>query len=600
MLFKPRAGGGYDTSAFSEVAAPSCTITSPANGTTILGGEPIVIRASVTSAAPVRYLRFTSSDGSLDDFSFFAPYQSQPFYVPGGVTSLTFTATVLDNWSHTGTCSATFTVTEAGPPAVTISVPATPLIAGATVPVTVQATSRVPIASLGASVAGISLFDRPIDFFDRVAPGDPQEAQFLFTVPAGVSSVTLRATAADTVGHAGESTNVVVPIVADARTTVHGTVVDAASAPVDAAQVSAAVHGVSVEVFNFPSPLSAVPDLTGRTPDLVTTISALNLRNPGGVFGADPFGLGTSPGRAVRFTTVMRSDDLNFVELTLGVNRGAQLFINSSEYLTVTDNGAFQEATGSTVSFGGRAALIQLVTFDNGNLEAQLSARCGSCGSIPPTALPTATYLPVLKLYQGQTDATGAFAIANVPTVLNDIGARASKLPPAGPALAGDAAPVAPAPGATTEVGTITLAPSASIYATPSVSAVIRIDERTAAQELTSVLGRFYASGIALLPSGNLAVATGSFVAAGPARIRQIDPAAPLDRNQTVISEGGLLSSPEAIAVEPGGTILVHDWPRLIRVNPAQPPNSNQTLVASGTPQSEPGGLAVKADGTDR
>ena len=105
---------------------------------------------------------------------------------------------------------------------------------------------------------------------------------------------------------------------------------------------------MTAEVFNFASPLSDVPDLTGLTPDMVTTISALNLRNPGLVFGANPFGFGSSPGRAIRYTAVLHTDP-GYHDFKVGVPHGAILWINGYPYLTVSDNGAFQEVTVPTL-----------------------------------------------------------------------------------------------------------------------------------------------------------------------------------------------------------------------------------------------------------
>jgi sugar lactone lactonase YvrE len=77
-----------------------------------------------------------------------------------------------------------------------------------------------------------------------------------------------------------------------------------------------------------------------------------------------------------------------------------------------------------------------------------------------------------------------------------------------------------------------------------------------------------------------------------------VNPALPFDRNQTVISSGGLLQSPWGIAVETRGTIVVTDTGRLIRIDPSLTSPGNQTLVASGLPFASADNVEVEADGT--
>ena len=83
---------------------------------------------------------------------------------------------------------------------------------------------------------------------------------------------------------------IAVQVQPDPYITVTGRVVDGAGNPVPGATVAILTEGVDAELFDFTSALTALPDLTGRSPDRVTRLTAINMRNPGRVFGGDPIG----------------------------------------------------------------------------------------------------------------------------------------------------------------------------------------------------------------------------------------------------------------------------------------------------------------------
>src|SRR5207302_362041 len=88
----------------------------------------------------------------------------------------------------------------------------------------------------------------------------------------------------------------------DPLTTISGRVIDGAGNPVQGAVIDLLSQGLEGEFFKFQQPLVTLPDLTGSTADRIIRITALNIRNPNGVFGADPMGSGLVPDYAARFT----------------------------------------------------------------------------------------------------------------------------------------------------------------------------------------------------------------------------------------------------------------------------------------------------------
>jgi hypothetical protein len=210
-----------------------------------------------------------------------------------------------------------------------------------------------------------------------------------------------------------------------------------------------------VEVFNFDGPLDLVPDLMGLAPDRVRIASSLNLRNPDRTFGADPFSFGTATfSRAIRYTAALRIPGSDSYTFKLGLHGGGRLSINGNLVVEIpTDTGAFQESTGDLVLSGGLAS-IEVLAFDNGGAEVQLSY--GVSGSGDFGFVPGADLTPPADLFTTASTSDGTFAITNVPTVLGDVAVAASK--EIGGRLAkGRSASTAPVPGGSTAVGDVVL-----------------------------------------------------------------------------------------------------------------------------------------------
>ncbi|MEO8678073.1 MAG: Ig-like domain-containing protein [Vicinamibacterales bacterium] len=444
LTFAPSAGGGYELRTVPDSVSPICAIASPADGATVFEGEVLQIEATASDNGSVSRVRFQSNVGVLDQVDDTEPFGAT-FTVPVGVAQATLTATAFDGWGNTGACMVTVAVVPGPPPASSITLPAADavLTAGATVAVSVDAANRVPVSRIDLVANGETIAS------DTAAP-----FTFLFTVPSGVSALALSTLATDTVGKTGAADIVNVMVAADPLTTVQGLVVDRADAPIEAAAATLATRGVSAEVFNFSSPLTTMPDLSGRTPDQTRIMSALSARNPNSVFGTDPYGYGAAASHAIRFSANLQGTVAGTYTFTLGVNRGGRLLVNG---LTVVDlptgTGQFQQASG-TVALPGGTVPVQILAFDNGNPEVQLSFALEDADA---QVVPMDVLTPAIAPYQATTGADGAFSVAGVRTVLGSISASAQKVDATGRTLTGRSAAVAPVPGGTTDVGRIRL-----------------------------------------------------------------------------------------------------------------------------------------------
>jgi hypothetical protein len=483
LIFTPNTGGGYELHPIPDVAAPVCTITNPLDGATLFEGEALSMNSTASDAnGSVTRVLLTSTAGGLNADLSIAPYTA-PFVVPVGVTQVTFTATAYDNWRNAGVCTSTVNVVPGPPPAVAIVSPlaGAALTAGSTISVAVDAANRVPVSSVDLLVNGVVLAT------DNTAP-----FELLFTVPGGVDSLTLTAFARNTVGKTATSTPVNVPVVADQLTTLQGTVVDGVNdnAPVSGAVVAPSVHGALAEVFNFEEPLTALPDLSAAAPNRTVLVSALNLRNPAALFGSDPFGLVSSPSRAIRFSANLRITVPGLYTFTLAVAEGGRLVVNGTTVVDIPKGAdRFREGSGSITLPGGWVP-IQVLTFDNSTPEVQLSYAIagGAAGVVPPAVL-----VPASVPFATTSGDDGAFSIPGVPTNLGPLGASAvASLN--GKLVRGVSGSVTPVPGATTDAGMVRLRAFDTLYGSsfsgPTGPATLyQIDPETGAATIIGPIG---------------------------------------------------------------------------------------------------------------
>ena len=87
-----------------ETVPPTCTLSSPANGVTLIEGETIVARAEASDNVGITRVTFTSNVGALNVTDFSSPYEA-PFVVPTGITQVSLTATARDIAGNTGASS---------------------------------------------------------------------------------------------------------------------------------------------------------------------------------------------------------------------------------------------------------------------------------------------------------------------------------------------------------------------------------------------------------------------------------------------------------------------------------------------------------------
>jgi hypothetical protein len=264
-------------------------------------------------------------------------------------------------------------------------------------------------------------------------------------VPANVTDLTLQASVSDARGNRGLSSPVTLPVVPDSRTTVVGRLLDADGRPVSNTTVRVTLNGLRAEFFDYDTPLSAMPDLSGRVPTRTGHVSAVNVRNPDSLFGSDPYGLGMDADYAARFSGYLRIDIPGEYTFQLGVDDGARLVVGGVTVVQMpTGQGDFRARSGSIRLPAGLIPIEVTYYQSVGDAELQLlyAAPGEELQVVPPARLrATMTELQV------QTDGVGRFVIANVPANVPAI------------QLSGDQGtlsnPVLPVPGGIVDLGDV-------------------------------------------------------------------------------------------------------------------------------------------------
>ena len=220
------------------------------------------------------------------------------------------------------------------------------LIEGQTIHIEVNATDNAEVASVQVLVNGVN-----------VGTIDPGAYEYVFTVPYGLTTLTIGATADDLAGNVGTAPPVVVSVAPDPLTTVAGTVVDDTGAPVGGARVALKFGGLKGEFFNFDTPLTEMPDLAGRAPDAVRRVSAINFRNPDNVLSADTFGVALAPHYAARFVGQIDLPSPGTYTFILGADDGARLVIGGTVVVTVAGSEDFTEESNFIELPAGRQSI---------------------------------------------------------------------------------------------------------------------------------------------------------------------------------------------------------------------------------------------------
>jgi hypothetical protein len=291
------------------------------------------------------------------------------------------------------------------------------LVEGQTV--TVRAVPTVQVTAFEFTINGVP-FDN-----DSTSP-----YEFLLTAPSGGGILTLGASARDDAGTLVAATPLTLSVDRDLTATITGRVVDADGLPVKGALVELLSEGLQAEFFDFADALTALPDLSGRTPNRVTRVTAINMRNPNGVFGADPFGAQLAPDYAARFTGWISVEMAGAHTFFLGADEGARLTVGGVTVVDIpTGRNEYQEAS-ATIDLPAGLSPIEVIFYESsGNVELQLSWAPPNQERrvISPFSLVPQTQAPATV-----TDNTGLFSSSGIPTGLETVRVRAILVQPSG------------------------------------------------------------------------------------------------------------------------------------------------------------------------
>ncbi|HME08296.1 MAG TPA: Ig-like domain-containing protein [Bryobacteraceae bacterium] len=163
------------------------------------------------------------------------------------------------------------------PPVVTISSPITggSVISGAQLPIIVSATDDVAVAGVNFLVNGQVVF---------TATSSPY--QYNFTVPAGISTLTIGATAVDFGSNMATAQNILVTVIPDPGTTVTGLVLDSGGNPVGGALATTLTNFSATTQSDGSFTIAGVPTSQGGI--VVNVTATVNGVNSAGVSNTVP------------------------------------------------------------------------------------------------------------------------------------------------------------------------------------------------------------------------------------------------------------------------------------------------------------------------
>ncbi|MBI3304702.1 MAG: hypothetical protein HYZ72_21775, partial [Deltaproteobacteria bacterium] len=225
------------------------------------------------------------------------------------------------------------------PPTVRITSPATgdTVIEGSSLPITVEATDDIAVAAVNFVVNG------EVVFTDTTAP-----YQFNFTVPVGVTSLTLGATAIDLGSNIGAAGDVVVNVIPDPGTTAEGRVIDRDRNPVAGATVTClGISGLTGPEGTFSIP--GLPTIRGDIRCTATFVTTDGKTLRGTSAGVSPVrGRITDVGQIIIGRLSSKGTDFWLAfQNDRESNAGAQLFILSDMFTDFTVTGPGFNMTGT-------------------------------------------------------------------------------------------------------------------------------------------------------------------------------------------------------------------------------------------------------------
>ena len=225
--------------------------------------------------------------------------------------------------------------------AITSPVTGTTVIAGSTLPIVVNATDDIAVATVNFLVNGTVVFT-------STAP----PYQYNYTVPIGVKTITIGANAVDLGANVGTATPVMVNVIPDPGTTVIGTVVDLTQKPVSGATVSIFGGLTTTTAANGTFTFTGVPTVNGSIFATATgTVNGVMLGGSSAVVPPVRGGV-TNVGAIVLSQLGSHGRDFWLAFQTALENPTAQIFIvtdASANYTVSNASNAFM-ASGSVTS----------------------------------------------------------------------------------------------------------------------------------------------------------------------------------------------------------------------------------------------------------
>jgi hypothetical protein len=240
---------------------PTVSLLAPAPGETFTEGQTRTLRVQATDDITVASVSFLVN-GEVRFTDTAAPYEFM-LIVPVGVTHLTLSAQAIDFGGNVATTQdVIIPVLPNPPPVVALTSPAASatLIQGETITISADASDDTQVVSVLLTVNGLHL---PLD----TTP--PFSAPF--TVPLGIDSLTIVATATDNLGKIATATRTVT-VMPDPGTTMVGRVVDLNGQPVQGATVTCVGVSGLTEV-NGTFSLAGIPTVQGDIQCTVTVVT---------------------------------------------------------------------------------------------------------------------------------------------------------------------------------------------------------------------------------------------------------------------------------------------------------------------------------------
>ena len=353
--------GRYEPTYDRVGVAPSTSVVTPQQGQTVIEGQTITLSANASDDVEVERVQFIVDNVVIANDRIF-PYETS-YFVPVSTTTTHTVKTIATDLNGTSTESApiAFTATPNPPPVVSLlsPQPGSILIQGQTIELLAQASDNGSIQRIVFTVGGVTF------------PADT-EAPFktTFTVPTGISSLTISATATDDKGLTATATHTysVTPAIA---TTVTGRVLDSTNQPIAGATVSVFGSLSSQTGVDGTFSIVGVPSSQGSiVASAIAIVGGQELRGRSLGFAPVPGGT-TNVGNIVLQSFAYESDIGNLVTFT------GPDFNNRATAITLPFSFTFYGVTYSQVFVGTNGYL----TFNAGDTQSSESPTTFANGS---------------------------------------------------------------------------------------------------------------------------------------------------------------------------------------------------------------------------